>query len=176
MLQAYPNAAEFPHDAQAERQLNWVREFILGIRQIRGEMDISPNKPLPVLLQDASGTDGELLKMHELFLKNLARLASIEIIEDGTEPPPCATALLGAMKILVPMAGLIDVAAERQRLEKNRGKAEAESRKVETKLGNEKFLNNAPDAVVAREKSKFAALRQEITQLDEQISRLNKLA
>jgi valyl-tRNA synthetase len=116
-----------------------------------------------------------LLKIHELFLRNLARLDSIEIIEDSSEPPPCATALLGAMKILVPMAGLIDVAAERRRLEKNRGKAEAESRKVEAKLGNDKFLNNAPDAVVAREKSKFEALRQAITQLDEQISRLNEL-
>jgi valyl-tRNA synthetase len=176
MLQAYPDAAEFPQDAEAERQLNWVREFILGIRQIRGEMDISPNKPLPVLLQNASDTDGELLKIHELFLRNLARLDSIEIIEGDSEPPPCATALLGAMKILVPMAGLIDVAAERRRLEKNRGKAEAESRKVEAKLGNEKFLDNAPDAVVTREKSKFEALRQEITQLDEQIARLNELA
>ena len=57
MLQAYPSASDFPIDENAERELEWIQQFVLGIRQIRGEMDIAPGKPLDVLLQDASDTD-----------------------------------------------------------------------------------------------------------------------
>ena len=80
------------------------------------------------------------------------------------------------MKILVPMAGLIDVDAERQRLEKNRAKAEGDCKRVAGKLANEKFLAKAPAAVVAKEKAKFEALQQEISQLEEQIARLAELS
>ena len=110
MLQPYPTAADFPADDDAERELEWIQQFVLGIRQIRGEMDIAPGKPLDVLLQDASADDLELLSRHSLYLEQLARLAGIATLEPGVEPPQSATALLGSMKILVPMAGLIDVA------------------------------------------------------------------
>ena len=176
MLQPFPVADAFPADDDAEHELGWIRNVILGIRQIRGEMDISPAKRLAVLIQNPSAEDRELLKAHERYLTDLGKLEGIRIIDAATEPPPSATALLGAMKILVPMAGLIDVDAERQRLEKNRARVQSALDRVQAKLGNEKFLANAPDEVVATERAKLAALEQEISQIDEQLSRLAGLS
>ena len=173
MLQPYPAAADFPSDEGAESELAWIQQFVLGVRQIRGEMDIAPGKPLAVLLQDASTEDAAMLAKHSLYLEQLARLDSIDILEADTEPPPSATALLGAMKILVPMAGLIDVAAERQRLGKNRDRAAGNLDRVRGKLANEKFRANAPAAVIDKEQAKADTLAQEITQLDEQLARLD---
>jgi valyl-tRNA synthetase len=176
MIQPFPDRDAFPVDDEAEQELDWIRNVILGIRQIRGEMDIAPNKSLPVILQDASEQDRRFLKIHERYLMGLAKLSDITILKPGTEPPPCATALLGRMKILVPMAGLIDIDAERQRLEKNRNRAIAGLGKTEGKLANEKFRTNAPDDVIAKEQAKREALRQEITQFDAQLARLDQLS
>jgi len=175
MLQPYPEADAFPADDDAERELNWIRNVILGVRQIRGEMDISPAKKLPMLIQNPSDNDRILLESHERYLTDLGQLESIRIIEAGNEPPPSATALLGEMKILVPMAGLIDVEAERKRLEKNRARVLSGLSRVQGKLGNDKFLANAPDEVVAKEQAKLDALQREISQFDEQLSRLDEL-
>ncbi len=175
MLQPYPSARAFPADEDAERELEWIQQFVLGIRQIRGEMDIAPGKPLRVLLQDAAANDLGLIDKHARYLTQLARLERIDLLEPGAEPPPAATALLGVMKILVPMAGLIDVDAERERLGKNRDRATQGLTRVRGKLANEKFRANAPANVVAREEAKAQALEQEIRQLDEQLARLEKL-
>ncbi|NND53661.1 MAG: class I tRNA ligase family protein, partial [Gammaproteobacteria bacterium] len=175
MLQPYPQADDYPADAEAEAELEWLKGFILGIRQIRGEMDIAPGKPLPVIIQDASDQDRGHMAEHELYLQNIARLESITILQAGDEPPTAATALLGAMKILVPLAGLIDVEAERTRLNKRRDKAEQDLQKVRGKLANEKFIARAPDDVVAKEKGRQQELELEISQLDAQLGKLTEL-
>jgi valyl-tRNA synthetase len=176
MLQPFPESDDFPTDDDAERELNWIRHVILGIRQIRGEMDISPAKRLAVLIQNPSEDDRTLLTTHERYLTDLGKLEDIQIIEAGQEPPPSATALLGTMKILVPMAGLIDVEAERKRLEKNRARVQSGFERVQAKLGNDKFLANAPADVVAKEQVKLDALQLELSQIDEQLSRLDELS
>ena len=176
MLQPFPESDDFPTDDDAERELNWIRHVILGIRQIRGEMDISPAKRLVVLIQNPSENDRTLLKTHERYLTDLGQLEDIQIIEAGQEPPPSATALLGTMKILVPMAGLIDVEAERKRLEKKRARVQSGFERVQAKLGNDKFLANAPADVVAKEQVKLDALQLELSQIDEQLSRLDELS
>jgi valyl-tRNA synthetase len=176
MVQPFPDPEDFPEDSEAEYELDWIRNVILGIRQIRGEMDIAPNKLLPVILQDAAEQDQRFLEIHARYLMELARLENIVILPPGTEPPPSATALLGKMKILVPMAGLIDIDAERQRLSKNRSRTIAGLGKTESKLSNEKFRANAPDDVIAKEQAKMEALRQEITEFDAQLARLDQLS
>ena len=175
MLQAYPSADAFDKDADAEQQIEWIMGVIIGIRQIRGEMDIAPGRPLSVLLQGASDTDQELLARHALYLKNLGRLADIRVLADDESPPPSATALLGAMKILVPMAGVIDVAAEKLRLEKKRGRGTHDLQKIQGKLENEQFLAKAPAAVLAKERQRFTELEREISQIDAQLAKLDEL-
>jgi valyl-tRNA synthetase len=175
MLQPYPEPTDFTADGEAETQLEWIMGFVLGVRQIRGEMDISPGKPLNVLLQNVAADDRARLNEHGLYLRKLARLENISTLEDGDEPPTSATALLGGMKILVPMAGLIDVVAERDRLQKQLDRAAGDLHKIEAKLANENFVARAPEAVVTKERGRQSSLQQEIAQLEEQVAKLAEL-
>lgn len=176
MLEAWPQADESKVNTEAEAEIDWVQSFILGLRQIRGEMDIAPSKPLPLLIQNASEADQQRLSQHQSLLAKLAKVESVELLSADQEPPQSAVALLGQMKILVPMAGLIDVTAEVERLSKQLEKAEKLAQQKRGKLGNEKFVSNAPDAVVAKEKGILAEAEQTIAQLSEQIEQLKTLA
>ena len=139
-------------------------------------MDISPGKALPVLLQHASDEDQQRADKYALLLQRVGRVESIGVIADGVEPPAAATALLGDMRLLVPMKGLIDVAAEKARLDKQMDKVRAELAKATGKLSNEKFVNNAPPAVVTQERERVADFEKTITQLTEQLQKLDELA
>jgi valyl-tRNA synthetase len=175
MLQRWPEPSGFPVDEAAEAELQWIRGFVLGVRQIRGEMDIPPGKRLTVLLQGATADDQRLLDVHTRYLRDLARLVEIRLLPAGEMPPASATALLGNLKILVPMAGLIDVAAERARLEKNRQKLGADLVRIDSKLAQESFVSNAPAAVVEKERERQAALRRDLAKLEEQLQQLAAL-
>jgi valyl-tRNA synthetase len=175
MLQPYPAVSDYQRDDDAERELQWVMSFILGIRQIRGEMDISPGKALPVLLQNASDAESDLARRHFRLLERVGRVESIDALADGEEAPASATVLLGNLRILVPMKGVIDVNAERARLDKQLDKIKAEIQKARGKLGNEKFVNNAPAAVVTQEQERLADFERQLEQFDEQYARLDTL-
>ena len=174
MIQAYPKAADFKRDGQAEQELRWIQEFILGLRRIRAEMDIAPGREMPVLLQGASAADLERLKQHQALLKFIARLSDITIHAQG-ELPPSATALLGEMKILVPMVGLIDMDAERARLAKEIARIEGEIGKCQAKLGKPDFVDNAPPAVVEKERQRLRDFETTLAGLQGQLKRLAAL-
>ncbi len=176
MLEAYPLPDEAVRDDDAVADIRWVCDFVLGIRQIRGEMDISPGKALPVILDNASARDRELALKHGALLQRVARVESIDIMEPGNEPPASATALLGEMRLLVPMKGLIDVDAERARLEKQVARVRADLAKAKAKLGNEKFVNNAPPAVVAQERERKTDFERQLDALSEQLGKLDLLS
>jgi valyl-tRNA synthetase len=175
MLRPYPEPNDDAADAAAIADIEWVKQFILGIRQIRGEMDISPGKTLPVLLQHAGNADERRATEHAQLLQRVGRVESISILKEGEQPPAAATALLGDMRLLVPMKGLIDVDAERARLDKQMERTKAELSKADGKLGNEKFVNNAPAAVVTQERERVVEFEKTIVQLTEQLQKLDEL-
>jgi len=162
-------------DAAVEAEMRWIMGFIQGLRQIRGEMDIAPSKPLPVLLENAGPEDSRRLAEHRRWLVRLANLGEVRILGTAETAPQSATALLGGMKILVPMAGLIDVEAEVARLTKRRTRAEQDLGKCEARLGNASFVANAPAAVVAQEHARVAELKRELTQLAAQLEKVASL-
>ncbi|MEM7431387.1 MAG: valine--tRNA ligase [Pseudomonadota bacterium] len=162
-------------DEDAVGDIEWVRQFVLGIRQIRGEMDISPGKPLPVLVQNGSDDDKQRVASFSAYLNALVKVDSVEFLDADAEPPTAATALMGEARLLVPMKGLIDVDAERARLDKQLTKVQAELTKATQKLANEKFVNNAPPAVVTQEKERKAEFEQTLAQLTEQREKLADL-
>ena len=176
MLRPYPEASDEAADDAAVEDIEWVKQFILGIRQIRGEMDIPPGKTLPVVLQHASDGDEQRATEHAHLLQRVGRVETISVLAAGQEPPAAATALLGDMRLLVPMKGLIDVDAERARLNKQVDKVRAELAKANGKLGNEKFVNNAPPAVVAQERHRVTEFEKTLAQLSEQLQKLDELA
>jgi valyl-tRNA synthetase len=175
MLRPYPEVSADATDEEAVANIEWVQQFILGIRQIRGEMDISPGKPLPVILQGSSNSDQERAKSEALLLQRVGRVESVRTLQDGEEPPAAATALLGDMRLLVPMKGLIDVEAERARLTKQQDKVTIDLQRSSGKLGNEKFVNNAPPEVVTQERERIAEFERTIAQLTEQLEKLGEL-
>ena len=176
MLQPYPEVSDAADNAEADADIEWVKQFVLGVRQIRGEMDISPGKPLPVILQGASDADRQRVESQTLLLQRVGRVESVDILADGAEPPASATALLGDMRLLVPMKGLIDVDAERARLMKQHDKVTIELKKSTGKLGNDKFVNNAPPEVVTQERERVQEFERTIEQLNEQLGKLDELS
>ena len=176
MIQSYPEAATGDVDPAAEAEMEWVQGFILGLRRIRGEMDIAPGRRLPVLLQDAGDEDRRLLERHGRLVRDVGRIESVDFLDEGTEVPPSATALLGDMKIFVPMAGLIDVQAERGRLGKQAKKVQAELSRAEAKLANPRFVDNAPADIVAKERDRETEFRRQLAQIREQLERLEQIA
>ena len=176
MLQPFPEVDASAEDSDAVSDIEWVQQFILGVRQIRGEMDISPGKPLPVLLQDSSAEDRKRSETHAGLLRGVGRVESVTVLGANEEPPAAATALLGELRLLVPMKGVIDVDAERARLEKQLDKVNVDLARTNGKLGNEKFVNNAPVDVVTKEKLRAADFEKTITQLNEQLEKLADLS
>ncbi|MEX0900323.1 MAG: valine--tRNA ligase [Gammaproteobacteria bacterium] len=172
MLARFPEADDAREDQDAVKAIDWIKGFILGLRRIRGEMDLSPSKPLPVLLQDASDQDTKYLAEFESWLTFLARLESVTVTTDA---PESATALLGQMKILVPMAGLIDKQAELDRLDKQIQKIRKDLDKSTAKLANEQFVQNAPAAVVEQERGRIAEWETAIGELTTQREKIAAL-
>ena len=175
MLRPYPLADQSKIDGGAEAEMEWVKQFILGIRSIKGEMNIAPSKPLGVLLQNASVQDRQWLESNRHSLDFLARLESVTLLSEGDEAPESATALVGEMKVLIPMAGLIDKAAELARLEKEIGKISNDMERISNKLGNPSFVDKAPAAVVQKEKDKLTEQQSALNKLQEQHQKIKQL-
>ncbi|MCC5857013.1 MAG: valine--tRNA ligase [Ectothiorhodospiraceae bacterium] len=175
MLRPYPEPEDDRRDPEAEGDIDWIKRFILGVRRIRGEMDISPNRPLPVLLQQAGQSDRRRLDQYRLFLERLARLESITLLKGDEEAPESAIALVGEMQVLVPMAGLIDKDAELKRLAKERDRARADLERAERKLANPSFVEKAPATVVEQERQRVAGFRSALERLEAQYARIERI-
>ena len=175
MLQPYPEYNETQFDQAAMDEVEWIKNFIIGVRQIRSGMDIKPGKLLPVLLQNGSASDQALLNNHESYLKKLARLESITWLKDTDEAPESATALVGDMKLLIPMAGLIDKDAELKRLNKEIEKLGKMIKQLEGKLANPGFTDKAPEAVVQKERDKLTESQTALDNLQQQKTKIETL-
>jgi valyl-tRNA synthetase len=175
MLQPYPVADETRVDNNATAEINWVMSFILGVRRIRGEINIAPGKPLPVLLQNGSVTDQDYLTNNSAYLKRLGRLESITWLNSDEITPESAITLVGELKILIPMAGLIDKEAELARLDKEIQKIKNDLPRIEGKLSNPTFINKAPPEVIDKEKAKLADLLSNLNNLEQQQNKIQSL-
>jgi valyl-tRNA synthetase len=175
MLQPYPVADEAQIDGNAVNGANWVMNFILGVRRIRGEMNIAPGKPLSVLLQNGSEADQQSLANNQVYLQKLGRLESITWLNPDESTPESAMALVGEMKILIPMAGLINKEAELARLDKEIQKINNDLPRVEGKLNNPAFVDKAPPEVIDKEKAKLADMRSMLDNLEGQQCKIRML-
>ena len=174
MLQPFPQVQSSVNE-QAMLDMEWLKRVILAVRNIRGEMDLSPNKPLPLLLSNADTMARGRIEHNESFLSSLAKLESIDFIDSDDDAPASMTALVDSLKLHIPMAGLIDKDAELQRLQKAIEKAEKEWQRLNGKLSNENFVNKAPEAVIAKEREKLAEAEATLNQLKEQQEKISAL-
>jgi valyl-tRNA synthetase len=175
MLAGYPMATDHAADAEAEGEVAWMKQFILAVRQIRGEMDIAPSRRIPLLLQNAGSRERALVDRHFAYLSRLAGLDTIDLLEAGAGAPEAATAVLGELTLLVPMAGLIDPKAEIERLTRRISKNEGDLAKLRAKLSNASFVKNAPPEVVAGDRARVTELEAENERFARQLERVRRL-
>jgi valyl-tRNA synthetase len=175
MLQPYPAPDDASVDAAAEAEIEWVKTFILGMRRIRAEMDISPGKPLPLLIENWADADRARYGEAEAFIRFLAKPESVTWLEPGTEAPESAMALVGEMRLLIPLAGLIDKDAEIARLEKEQAKVRKNLDQCSAKLANPSFVERAPADVVEKERARVAEMEVTLKELGAQLEKIGRL-
>ena len=175
MRQSFPLHRAALVNPSAEAEMHWVMQFILGIRKIKGEMNIAPSKPVPVLLADSDENDRAWAVKHRQYLDFLARTESIRVLEPGDAGPESATALVGDMKVLIPLAGLIDKDAELARLDKEISRLRQDIERTEKKLSNASFVDKAPEAVVSKEREKLNRGQAAIEDLSAQAAKIRAL-
>ena len=175
MLQPYPVADDSAVDSAANADIEWLKGVIVGVRNIRGEMNIPPGKELTVLMKNGGEEDQRRLTQNAPFLKKLAKLDAVTWLDTTEEAPVAATALVGELEILVPMAGLIDTEAELARLAKETEKLEIDLKRLQGKLGNSSFIDKAPAEVVEKERDKMQAQEQALQKLKEQEQRIRNI-
>jgi valyl-tRNA synthetase len=175
MLQPYPEFDAEYIDAHADADIEWLKGIIVGVRNIRGEMNISPAQAIPIMIKNGSDEDDRRLTDNRQFLMTMAKIDDIQWLKDGDESPMSATALVGQMEILVPMAGLIDKDAELLRLNKEIEKLQKDLTRIEGKLNNPKFVDKAPLDVVEKEREKQSAQQQSLVKLKQQLQQISTL-
>ncbi|MDC9623603.1 valine--tRNA ligase [Xenorhabdus sp. XENO-7] len=157
MLQPFPEFDQAKVDELALSDLEWIKEAIIAVRNIRAEMNIAPSKPLEVLLRDANADAQRRVAENLNFIQAMGRLASVTVLAAGEEAPVSVTKLINSAEILIPMAGLIDKDVELARLDKEIEKLDKEISAIEAKLSNDGFVSRAPEAVVAKERERLAS-------------------
>ncbi|MBK1732502.1 valine--tRNA ligase [Thiococcus pfennigii] len=175
MLAPYPVVDPQATDPAASAEMEWVMQCILGVRRIRGEMNIPPSRALPILIANASAQDRARLAANRHYLDFLARTESVTLLEDSAAAPEAAIALVGEMRILIPMAGLIDKDAELKRLAKEIARLQADLERIGAKLANPSFVDKAPAAVVQKERERLEGQRAALARLEEQAARIRAL-
>ncbi|MDD2815287.1 MAG: valine--tRNA ligase [Thiotrichaceae bacterium] len=175
MQQPYPTLQTELVDQDALQEIQWAKQFILGVRRIRSEMDINPSKLLPVLLQNGSDLDQTRLAKHQQVVRSLARIEAITWLNNEDNAPESATALVGEMRVLIPLAGLIDKEAELKRLTKEIEKIRKDYDKSLAKLQNPQFTDRAPAEVVQKEQQRVAEMQASISQLESQFTKIQAI-
>ncbi|GHA08812.1 valine--tRNA ligase [Arenicella chitinivorans] len=161
-------------DQAALDEMHWVQAVITGVRNVRGEMNISPSKALPILLEGADQNAVDYLQRNRGYLTKFGRFESIDILPQGESTPESATALVDEMRVLIPLGSFIDAAAEIKRLTKDLEKAERDIAGVKGRLSNSAFVDKAPEAVIAKAKKQLADAESAKRLLLEQIDRMQQ--
>jgi len=175
MRQAFPRSTDYAFDADAVREARWVMAMIETVRNIRGERDIPPGKPLPMMLQDGSEREKNYLERNRRYLTTLARLSSITWLEAGEQAPESAIGLVDLMKVLIPLGSIINKVDELARLKKEIVRLEKELIKATGKLANADFVARAPAEIVAQEKQRVSEFEAALAKFRTQCAQVEAL-
>jgi valyl-tRNA synthetase len=173
MLRPFPKAG--PLDVVAEDDVDWLQQVIQAVRRIRSELNLPPARMLSVLFQGGTGKDRSRQSQFDGVLTQLARVESMQWVDDSMDTAQCAVALVGDLKILIPLKGLVDVDEELFRLSKQLEREAGDLKKSRGKLKNSRFVENAPEAVVEQERQRLSAHTANVENLEAQIKQLESL-
>ena len=173
--QPYPEAPPIATEASAaEADIEWLKLVVSQLRRIRSELNLSPAKSISLLLENGRDSDRERVIRFDSQLRFLARIELVSWLEPGGHAVAgaCATGVVGDLKLLVPLQGLVDLSAEKIRLDKEIKRVQVEIGKCQSKLASETFVSHAPAAVVVQERQRLAEWTTQLTALSEQQQRL----
>lgn len=145
-------------DAEAAAEINWLVELISSVRSVRSEINVPPAAQVPLAVVGASAETVRRLGVHDALIRRLARISAIDIVE--ASPKGAVQIVVGEATLALPLAGVVDIAAERTRLGKELDKAAKEIAKIEAKLGNEQFVSRAPEEVIEEQRERLAEAQQ----------------
>ena len=168
---AWPETAPVQGAAEARAELDWVVRLVSEVRTVRSEMNVAPSITVPLLLSGASGETLDRARRWEEAIKRLGRATEIRELP-GEAPKGAVQAVVGEATIMLPLADVIDLGAERARLAKERARIAGEAQKIEAKLGSEVFVSRAPEEVVQENRERLAAAQVEMARLDAAMARI----
>ena len=175
MLQPFPQVEENGFDPEAEAEIEWLKEVIVAVRNIRAESNIAPSKGLDLLFRNLSAENAKILEKQTALLKAMAKLDNVQVLAANETAPLAVAKLVGNAELLVPMAGFINKEAELARLTKEIEKYQNEVKRIENKLSNEAFVAKAPEAVIAKEREKQAEYQSGLEKIQEQYKAIEAL-
>ncbi|WP_323990981.1 valine--tRNA ligase [Nguyenibacter sp. L1] len=171
MTAAWPDAARPAGGADAAAEMDWLIRFISAIRTVRAEMNVPPSRLAPVLLRDARPETVARATRWAEAIGRMARVSDVAVL-DGDMPQGAAQLVVDEATLVMPLAGVIDLTQERQRLEKERSKMEDEIAKVERKLSNADFIARAKPEIVEENRDRLAQWQGERDRLAAALARL----
>jgi len=167
MLQPYPEASDT--DQAAEESISWLQQVLQGIRNIRAELNVAPGKTLDIAFQTGSVSDRQHQAQFTTLIQGVGRIGAIEWLDDDADTSGYSVALVGDLKVLVSLKGLVDLEDEIVRLKKRLGRELADLNRSEAKLANKRFVDNAPPAVVEQEQQRLVTHRSKVSGFELQI-------
>ncbi|MCC6507388.1 MAG: valine--tRNA ligase, partial [Aquimonas sp.] len=168
---AYPQPSETDYRS-AEADIEWLKRIVSSLRQIRSELGLSPGRAVSLRLLGDAPSDRSRLDRFRAQIAFLCRLDSLEWLSSETDIPAAAPAVVGDLRLFIPLEGLVDLGAERTRLDKEIKRIEVEIAKCQGKLGNDNFVANAPEDVVAQERQRLSDFSTQLGGLRQQRERL----
>ncbi len=170
--QRYPLAADIAVDPAAAAEVQWLKDVLMSVRRIRGEMNIAPGKAIPMLFAGGDADDARRVAKFGPQIAFLAKTESLRVLAAVEEEPASAAAIVGSLRVLIPLAGLIDLDAEKKRLDREIARVEGEIKKCQGKLASETFVANAPAAVVEQERARLGDWTMQLDGLRSQRAKL----
>jgi valyl-tRNA synthetase len=173
VLAAFPQVDANLIDTAVEAEMQLIQESITAIRNLRKQVNLPPSTEVAIVAKTADAHQAELMRTNAAYFEKLAKVTSLTAAADAAKPAAALAAVVLNFEIYLPLSGLIDLQAEKERLDKQLIKLEKELKVITGKLNNQKFLANAPDAIVAKEKEKFEEIETKVIKTRELIAGLN---
>jgi valyl-tRNA synthetase len=172
----FPDAAGAVRDEDASNQMQLLMAIVGAIRNIRGEMGISPGKKVETVMEVPNQTQSDFLNRYEAYIRNLAKVDAISLGASVPKPEGSATAVIGDVQVHVLLKGLIDVKEEKRRLTKETEKIIKELDGLRKKLANQAFLEKAPDEVVEEVRERVEGLTQRMGKVNQNLQILESMS